>query len=163
MTVKQLQRAASRPERWGDLVRRRAAPFGLWDEHPPTRCRDQDEHPTIMPTLEDAFSPLRHWRLHLVPGGRFLAVVTLPDRRSGYPAGNTTVVLSIYDLGEPGSTDRQVPSLVASQSFSLACAMSLFAHTAKSEVVIMSETSFRVVVVHPIGLYPMGSPSQWRA
>ncbi|TEB21891.1 hypothetical protein FA13DRAFT_1741431, partial [Coprinellus micaceus] len=161
MTVEQLQRAASMPERWRDLVRRRAAPFGLWDEHPPTRRRDQDEHPTIMPTLEGTFFPLRHWRLHLVPGGKFLAVLTLPDRSSSYPAGTTTVILSIYDLVEPGSTYRQVPSLVASQSFNIACTMSLFAPTAKSEVVIMSESSFRVVVVHPIGLYPMESPSQW--
>lgn len=162
MTIGQIQRAASRPERWRNLVCRRAAPLGLWGENPPTP-QDLDEHPTITPTSERASFPLRSWRLHLVPGGRFLVVLALPaDHSRWFPAAPTTVVLSIYDLGNPGTTENDVPSIVASHSFDIACTMINGVHTAKSGVVVMSESSLRVVVVYPIEQNSMAPAVQWQ-
>ena len=152
MTLAQIQLAASRPERWHDLIRKRASRFGPWDVYTSMR-QNLDRHPEMTPTLEGAFWPLHHWRVHLVPGGRFLVILTLPksvywDQHRAEP---TTVVLSICDLGVPGSTDHRVPSILASQSLDIACTIGQVARLSHSEVVMVTDSSFRVVVVHPNG------------
>ncbi|TEB21426.1 hypothetical protein FA13DRAFT_131236 [Coprinellus micaceus] len=159
MSLEQLRSASSRPERWHDLVRKRAAPFGSWDDYP-SIIQNLTEHPAITPThAGEIWSlPTGHWVKHLVPGGRFFMVLAPSDdvadsRDTSEKAETMAVVLSIYDLGVPGVTIHHVPSIAASLSFNIpsqARVLYMLECASRSEVVITSDSSFRVVVALPI-------------
>lgn len=108
MSIEALKRAASRPEHWHSTIRKRAALFD-------SRCWKVHKRPAITLIHEGAWWPLHFWRMNLVPGGRFLVALS-----PGSGLANATAVISIYNLGQPGSTNQHVPAIVASQSFDAA-------------------------------------------
>ncbi|KAJ3513088.1 hypothetical protein NMY22_g15146 [Coprinellus aureogranulatus] len=135
MDLLQIQRAASRPERWAKVLRDNAAPF-----------YDLAKTPQLSPVTPERPLELRPTGLrHLVPGGRFLIDLVLEERDR--VSGVTRAWIHLWDLGIPTVTSQK-PTIIASYPFAFATTRPITGGEVKFNFCVLDASVIRVATTY---------------